>query len=66
MDKFEYKTLTIALKKAAFSSRKIDGESLSKELNEFGENGWELVSKIDSVTDGWTSQIVLVFKRKIM
>ena len=33
-------------------------------MNELGEQGWEYVAKIDSFTDGWTNNIVLVFKRR--
>ena len=33
------------------------------QLNELGEDGWELVSTFDTVALGYTKSIVTVFKR---
>ncbi|MDF1696257.1 MAG: DUF4177 domain-containing protein [Saprospiraceae bacterium] len=64
MERIKYKTHTINLKNSIFSKRKIDGETLTSELNKLGEQGWELVTKVDSLTNGWTNNVVLIFKRK--
>jgi len=64
VEKFAYKTYTISLGSTVFSNRAIDDSQLLEKLNEFGENGWELVSKIDISNNGWTKNVTLIFKKK--
>ena len=64
MDTFTYHTEEIILKGSSFKKRKIKAEEIAARLNELGKEGWELVSTIDHSIDGWTSQAVLVFKKK--
>lgn len=64
MDKFEYKTKSFSIGRTMFS-KEIDEMPLEATLNEYGRAGWELVTKVDSLSDGWTNVIVLIFKRRI-
>jgi len=62
MEKWEYKTLKI--KASTFVGPKLDERQLDSELNNLGEQGWELVSTMDTNKhNGITDHIVCVFKR---
>jgi hypothetical protein len=52
--KWEYKVKTFEGK---------DNKSFEKELNEVGEEGWELGGTINSVTSGESGPLRLIFKR---
>ena len=74
MEKWEY--LTIQLERSAkkwkvFSTNSILAEHLSDQLNEYGQQGWELVSQFcpqQEMTLGFcgASGIYATFKRKII
>ncbi|MBD2864505.1 DUF4177 domain-containing protein [Paenibacillus sp. IB182363] len=63
MEQWEYKTWKY--KTGGFLGGKIDGEEFDAQLNQFGKEGWELVSCFDtSVYQGQSRDIVVVFKRR--
>lgn len=63
MDQFEYKTI-FTNAKGVFGG-KIEQDSMDRQLNQLGDQGWELVSSIASNQSyGNTRWIVSVFKRK--
>jgi len=43
MNKWEYKVVTLRLKRKFFSGQ-FDAQALQEELNKFGQEGWELVN----------------------
>ncbi|MFK8008069.1 MAG: DUF4177 domain-containing protein [Saprospiraceae bacterium] len=64
MQRFEYKTIKMNPKRAAFS-QKLEDEKLVEEMNVLGKEGWELVTSIDNKGGGTTMSIVLIFKRPL-
>ncbi len=56
--RWEYKTFTF--KKLSFFTSSIDAEAFQIQLNEFGRDGWELVSVTRS---GTASSALVVMKR---
>ncbi|MFK7771406.1 MAG: DUF4177 domain-containing protein [Saprospiraceae bacterium] len=65
MKQFEYKNLKIETEYSLFQGSKIYDEELTQQMNQLGLKGWELVSTIDSNSNGRTDYIVLIFKREI-
>lgn len=64
MKKFEYKI--IKTKQEGFWDPKIDSDSLEIGLNTLGNQGWELVTSMDtSIYQGATKEIILFLKREI-
>lgn len=64
MKKYEYKLLSTDAK--GILGGKIDLNGMSCELNQLGQEGWELIEVISSNQDfGSTRYIVSVFKREI-
>ena len=66
MEKWEYKIIT--LKVEGWINKKIDSQA-EKQLNELGNEGWELIcnAPIGGGTGGWgaeTSGFAFIFKRK--
>lgn len=62
MMKFEYSTLVVEVMKLL--GAKLDHEAFHKKLNEYGAEGWELVSVFSlSRIQGTTHEITAVFKR---
>jgi len=63
MERWEYKT--IKYKTGGFLGGKIDPEEFEVELNQYGSEGWELVSCFDtSMGQGASRDVVVVFKRR--
>ncbi|WP_195575232.1 DUF4177 domain-containing protein [Paenibacillus sp. 1001270B_150601_E10] len=63
MEQWEYRTLKYAT--GGFLGGKIDEQEFQDELNEFGSQGWELVSCFDtSQSQGASRDIIVVFKRR--
>lgn len=44
---------------------KIDIELTNEEMNKLGEDGWELVDSIQTDKNGYTKDVVCVFKREV-
>lgn len=65
--KWAYRTVSIEAEfKGVFAKSKIDFEMLNEELNRLGEQGWELVSVVDTnLLKGETRDIVAFLKRPI-
>lgn len=69
MQRFEYKTIT-----TDFTDRKTTNTDFIGELNELGDNGWEMVNAVSNFglgslkysLVGITSYVLFVFKRKII
>ncbi len=59
--KFEYKTHTI---NKSFWSGSVNAEEIEVDLNELGEEGWELISVIEENTTK-ANEIIFLFKREI-
>ncbi|XID94859.1 DUF4177 domain-containing protein [Paenibacillaceae bacterium WGS1546] len=63
MEQWEYKTLKY--KTGGFLGGKVDEEEFEEQLNEFGRQGWELVSCFDtSMGQGTSRDIIVVFKKR--
>ncbi|WP_219836092.1 DUF4177 domain-containing protein [Paenibacillus sp. R14(2021)] len=63
MEKWEYKTLTY--KTGGFLGGKLDPEEFEGLLNEYGTEGWELVSCFDtSKSQGQSRDVIAIFKRR--
>ena len=64
MEKFEYRTLFTDAK--GVLGGKVDPGAFQNELNEYGLQGWELVSTVAAAQSyGSTRWIISIFKRKI-
>ena len=62
--KFEYKL--VHHKAKGFFGGKVDLNEMTDEYNSFGKDGWELVSVMDTNTNGGISDLIIaIFKRKI-
>jgi hypothetical protein len=64
MKKFEYFVKEMDIK--GFFSRKVDVPEITQELNELGEEGWELVDKTAIGDLGTPTKFVFVFKRELV
>ncbi|RCX21460.1 uncharacterized protein DUF4177 [Fontibacillus phaseoli] len=63
MEQWEYKT--IKYKTGGFLGGKVDAEEFEAELNQYGLDGWELVSCFDtSISQGQSRDVIVIFKRK--
>lgn len=63
MDKYEYKTLTHDIKGLWGGS--VDADKFKNELNDLGNDGWELVSSFSTTQSyGSSKSIICIFKRK--
>lgn len=66
MIRFEYKIIELPMKrKNKFSFPKLDQEALHNLLKSSGEQGWELVSKVENTSGGTIIEAVLIFKRAV-
>lgn len=71
MKKFEYMEFAPDMKRG-FLAKSFDANKLAKQLNEFGAQGWELVTTIgisgNAGVGSWgssTTNVVFIFKREI-
>ena len=65
MKKFEYKTLEFHAEDRKFTKMmNVDTNEIENELNELGNEGWELINSIDYNVNGFTVKVVLFFKRE--
>ena len=65
MKKYEYKTLEFEANDSLMSkSMHLDSNEVQEVINNLGEEGWELVNSIDYALNGFTSKIILFFKRE--
>ena len=63
LEKWEYTSIKVEAK--GFMGGILDISHFDNELNNFGEQGWELVSCFSTAQDGGKSrEIVAVFKRR--
>ncbi|WIV20340.1 DUF4177 domain-containing protein [Paenibacillus polygoni] len=63
MEQWEYKTMKY--KTGGFLGGKVDTEEFEQELNEYGLDGWEIVSCFDtSISQGASKDVIVVFKRR--
>jgi hypothetical protein len=62
---WEYKTIRLSAPVTRYSERKVEDVlgTLDPLLNEAGNEGWELVSTLDTEALGYTKFIVAIFKR---
>ena len=64
MDKWEYKTVKLDTT-TWIGSGNIEETQLDDQMNRLGNEGWELVSALDTnATGGISKYIVTIFKRK--
>ncbi|GIP49397.1 hypothetical protein J53TS2_29880 [Paenibacillus sp. J53TS2] len=65
MNKWEYKTIKV--KPGGFMGGKVDETEFERELNQFGQYGWEVVSCFDtSYGQGTSREVIVVFKRPVV
>ncbi|MBQ1447823.1 MAG: DUF4177 domain-containing protein [Erysipelotrichaceae bacterium] len=63
MEQYEYKVITFDTK--GFFGGNVDVDLVEEELNELGEEGWELVSCTNTNQSyGSSKSLVCIFKRK--
>lgn len=63
MKKYEYKV--IKTKPEGFWNPKVEPDKMIDEINRLGQDGWELVSALDTnVSYGQTNEIIMFFKRE--
>jgi hypothetical protein len=61
---WEYRTLKY--KTGGFLGGKVDEQEFEEILNQYGYEGWELVSCFDtSVSQGVSRDIIAIFKRRV-
>ncbi len=61
--KWEYKT--IKLETTGFSGGKLNEKNLEYQINQLGEQGWELVTAFDTnQSQGASRYVVTIFKRQ--
>lgn len=62
---WEYKTIHLSMPVSDYTDKESQEALLELEplLNKAGEQGWELVSTLDTVALGYTKSIVAIFKR---
>ena len=67
MRKFEYKTIKFDLRGGLFSGGgKVDTENVQNQLNELGNEGWELINTIDTAHfKGASRDLVMILKREL-
>ena len=67
MKRFEYKSLAIEIKTEGnwVKKKNIEASKMINQLNELGQQGWELVNSIDHAIDGYTLEVLLLLKREI-
>lgn len=64
MEKFEYNTYVYDTK--GWMGGLIESQDFREALNNFGRDGWELVSSVSTTQgNGYTRSILCIFKRKI-
>jgi hypothetical protein len=62
MVQWEYKT--VKFKTGGFLGGILEEQEFDRELNQYGEQGWELVSCFDtSQSQGASREVIVVFKR---
>lgn len=62
MEQWEYKTLK--LQTGGFLGGVLNEEDFQNELNNYGKNGWELVSCFATASSGTSFEVIAVFKRR--
>lgn len=66
MQRWEYKTLVIELEQHFWTGSKFPHDAIGKNLDELGQQGWELVSaETNSSYQGQSSQLLCILKRAI-
>lgn len=64
MEKFEYLTHSLDLG-GVFSNSELEKKPLEDILNQYGDEGWELVTELAQDRNSSTTKIVLIFKKRI-
>jgi hypothetical protein len=66
MQKWEYKVIKVSTEYGFFSGTDFDEESFQKELNQLGNQGWELICLEDiNKLKGGSKFILATFKRPL-
>jgi hypothetical protein len=66
MQKWEYKAITVKAAVKGLSTRFVDIDSLTSELNSFGLEGWEIISMVAiNGINGITDTVDVLLKRKV-
>ena len=64
MKRFEYKTYVFEIEQTIFFKSITNTDELNKKINALGNDGWELVNSINNLRNGFSREIVLLFKRE--
>ena len=67
MKKFEYKSLALTMSYEGkwIKTKTFQSAEMISQLNELGQEGWELVSSIDQNFSGSTIEVLLLLKREV-
>lgn len=67
MKKFEYKSLALTMSYEGkwIKTKTFQPAEMISQLNELGQEGWELVSSIDQNFSGCTIEVLLLLKREV-
>ena len=63
MVKWEYRTVAFEFKQSWTGRRKIDMTAIDGQLSDLGNDGWELVSFVDTNSSLVQGPILFIFKR---
>ncbi|MEZ4688610.1 MAG: DUF4177 domain-containing protein [Bacteroidia bacterium] len=62
MPQFQY--LTLRVRETGFIGKRVNPKKLTSNMNELGEEGWELVTSFETnEEEGETKDVFLIFKR---
>ncbi|GAB3992784.1 DUF4177 domain-containing protein [Spirosoma daeguense] len=65
MKRFEYRILDVSA--GGFWGGKVDAQELTNRLNELGQEGWEVVSVVDTdIYGGGTKGLLVTLKRELI
>lgn len=64
MKRFEYKTYVFEIEQTLFFKSITNTDELDKKINALGRDGWELVTSVNNLRNGFSREIVLLFKRE--
>ncbi|MEO0895212.1 MAG: DUF4177 domain-containing protein [Bacteroidota bacterium] len=64
MNHYEYTTSSLKIT-YKFDRHNFSKEWFTEELNKMSRLGWEFVKDVPYIRDGWTTEIVLIFRRNV-
>ncbi len=63
--KYEYETVTLKLNNAGMFARNFEEWEIRDQLNAMSKKGWIYIDKVERIRDGYTVQVILIFRRAL-